>query len=96
MSIFAVQHSGMARRAFKSFFARFFSPAVERSTFVLLASLSSILLFWQWQPLPTIVWSIDGPVFAGAVAAGGGIELDGTNYLIPTDAAQETDSGTRP
>ncbi|MBB4381929.1 methanethiol S-methyltransferase [Bradyrhizobium sp. SBR1B] len=73
MSIFAVQHSGMARRAFKSFFARFFAPAVERSTFVLLASLSLILLFWQWQPLSSVVWKIDGPVFAGAVAAGGAI-----------------------
>jgi protein-S-isoprenylcysteine O-methyltransferase Ste14 len=73
MSVFAVQHSGMARRTFKSFFARFFSPAVERSTFVLLASLSLVLLFSQRQPLPTVVWGIDGPVFAGAVAAGGAV-----------------------
>lgn len=73
MSVFAVQHSGMARRTFKSFFARFFSPAIERSTFVLLASLSLILLFWQWQPLPTVAWGIDSPVLAGAVAAGGAI-----------------------
>src|ERR1700748_1490568 len=71
MSIFAVQHSGMARQGFKRLFARFASPAIERSTFVLLASLSLILLFWQWQPMPAAVWNIEDPVFAGAATAGG-------------------------
>ena len=66
MSIFAVQHSGMARQGFKKLFARFAAPAIERCTYVLLASLSLILLFWQWQPMPTVVWNIEGPVFAGA------------------------------
>lgn len=71
MSIFAVQHSGMARRGFKKVFARFASPAIERSTYVLLASLSLILLFWQWQPVPAIIWNIENPVLAGIVTAGG-------------------------
>jgi protein-S-isoprenylcysteine O-methyltransferase Ste14 len=71
MSIFAVQHSVMARQGFKKLFARFAAPAIERSTFVLLASLSLILLFWQWQPMPTVIWNIEGPVFAGAATAGG-------------------------
>ena len=71
MSIFAVQHSGMARQGFKRLFAHFASPAIERSTYVLLASLSLILLFWQWQPMPMVVWHIEDPVLAGVVTAGG-------------------------
>ena len=71
MSIFAVQHSGMARQGFKKLFTRFASPAIERSTYVLLASLTLILLFWQWQPMPTVVWSIENPVLAGVATAGG-------------------------
>jgi methanethiol S-methyltransferase len=71
MSLFAVQHSGMARRGFKKLFARFASPALERSTYVLLASLSLILLFWQWQPITTVLWDIETPALAYAAVAGG-------------------------
>jgi protein-S-isoprenylcysteine O-methyltransferase Ste14 len=71
MSVFAVQHSGMARQGFKKLFARFASPAIERSTYVLLASLTLILLFWRWQPMPMVVWNIENPVLAGVAVAGG-------------------------
>src|SRR5882757_1153664 len=70
MSIFAVQHSGMARQGFKRVFARFASPAIERSSYVLLASLALLLLYWQWRPIPAIVWHIENPVGAGAMIAG--------------------------
>ena len=69
MSIFAVQHSGMARQGFKKLLAKVASPVIERSTYVLLASVALIVLFWQWQPIPTVVWNIDNPPFATLVVA---------------------------
>jgi protein-S-isoprenylcysteine O-methyltransferase Ste14 len=69
LGLFAVQHSGMARRQFKVWLTGWMSPAIERSTFVLLSSLVLILLFWQWRPIPTVVWSVPVPAIAVAVQA---------------------------
>ena len=69
MSIFALQHSVMARKQFKAWWTQFVPKSVERSTYVLLASLALALLFWQWQPLPQRVWRIDDPHMAAAVTA---------------------------
>jgi protein-S-isoprenylcysteine O-methyltransferase Ste14 len=69
MSVFAVQHSLMARRQFKQWWTKFVPKPVERSTYVLFASLALILLFWQWRPLPAVIWQIADPSLA-AVATG--------------------------
>ena len=67
MSIFAVQHSVMARPQFKRWWTKFVPPSVERTTYVLLASLALALVLWQWQPMPAVVWQIAEPGLAMAV-----------------------------
>jgi methanethiol S-methyltransferase len=69
MAMFAVQHSVMARRQFKQWLTRYVPQPVERSVYVLFASLALILLFWQWRPIPAVVWQIADPQIAIAVMA---------------------------
>ena len=67
LTIFALQHSIMARPGFKRWWTQFVPKSVERSTYVLLASLALIFLYWQWQPMNTIIWSVQNDIGVAAL-----------------------------
>ena len=69
LTLFAVQHSVMARPAFKRWWTQFVPKPVERSTYVLLASLILLALFWQWRPIPDVVWDAQGTIVGSLLLA---------------------------
>ncbi|HEY6720331.1 MAG TPA: hypothetical protein VI363_01720 [Burkholderiales bacterium] len=69
LGIFAIQHSVMARPEFKRWWTRIIPAESERSTYVLVASLLLLLIFWKWQPITTRIWHVEGD--AGRIALAG-------------------------
>jgi protein-S-isoprenylcysteine O-methyltransferase Ste14 len=85
LSLFAIQHSVMARPGFKRVLTRVIPPVVERSTYVLASSLALLLLFWQWRPLGGVIWDVQNPIgrtlLYGGFAFGWGLVLF-TTFVI--------------
>ncbi len=67
LSVFALQHSIMARPAFKKWWTTIFSPAVERSIFVFLSSAALFLIYYNWQPMTEKVWNIEGALYISII-----------------------------
>jgi methanethiol S-methyltransferase len=85
LSLFAIQHSVMARNSFKAWWTRYVPASVERSTYVLFASLTLDLLFWQWQAIPIVIWRIDQPQIAiviSSLSLGGWLIVLTSTFLI--------------
>jgi protein-S-isoprenylcysteine O-methyltransferase Ste14 len=70
LALFALQHSVMARPAFKRALTRVVSPVIERSTYVLASSLALILLFWLWRPLGGVVWNVENQLGVALLYSG--------------------------
>ncbi len=73
LGLFAIQHSVMARPAFKQWFTKFVPAVIERSTYVLLSSLLLFLLYYCWQPMPDVIWHVESSI--------GSMILTGTFWL---------------
>lgn len=85
LTVFAVQHSAMARPRFKRWLTRRIPAAAERSTYVVLSSLALALLFWQWRPIGGLIWNVEAPLGRGLLHVGfafGWVLVLATTFLI--------------
>ena len=68
ISLLVIQHSVIGRRSFKHWWTQFIPRSAERSIHMLCASLALLLLFWQWRPMPAVIWHAHEPEMAMAIA----------------------------
>jgi protein-S-isoprenylcysteine O-methyltransferase Ste14 len=69
LSVFAIQHSVMARQGFKRVWTQIIPPRIERSTYVLAATLALALVMWQWRAIPNQIWDVRGTILSSALGA---------------------------
>ena len=77
--LFGAQHAVMARPGFKRWWTTIIHPAIERSTYVLIASALLILMMWRWQPIPDVVWSTEANWLRGLLL---GISFAGWGLVL--------------
>lgn len=77
LTVFAVQHSGMARPAFKRWITRFIAPSIERSTYVLTSTIAMAAMMWFWQPLGGAIWTVEAQELVYALYG-----LYGTSWVL--------------
>lgn len=85
LTLFAIQHSGMARPGFKAWLTRYVDKSAERSTYVLLSSIALIILFAYWQPLGGQIWQVEstaGQALLYGIFACGWLTVLVTTFLI--------------
>jgi protein-S-isoprenylcysteine O-methyltransferase Ste14 len=85
LGLFAIQHSLMARRWFKSIWTRVVPSSVERSTYVLFSSVALLLLFWKWEPIGGVIWNVGstyGRLAVNALYVLGWLLVLATTFLI--------------
>ena len=85
LSLFALQHSVMARPWFKKWWTQFVPEPMERSVYVLASNVAMILLFWQWRPMGFVIWDVQHPAARAALYAlfaAGWLTVLWTTFLI--------------
>ena len=65
--LFGLQHSVMARPGFKKWWTRTVPQPIERTTYVFISDLLMVLLFWQWRPMPDIIWEVQNSIGSGVL-----------------------------
>jgi protein-S-isoprenylcysteine O-methyltransferase Ste14 len=89
LGLFALQHSGMARPAFKGWLTRFIPAAAERSTYVLLSTVAMWILYYFWQPMGGVIWQVESApaewILTGVYFAGWGLVLYATILISHFD-----------